>query len=432
MKTSQGEINTQSAIPKNTQEDCAFDGAMTALVPITDAAHLIHGPSGCINNSWRSHSSLPSSSRLYKIRFTTDMDESDIIFGSAKKLYKAILELERRYKPAAVFVYSTCVSALIGDDINGTCKAASEHIGIPVIPVDSPGFVGNKNLGIRIAGEALLEHVIGTAEPDKTTPYDINLIGEYNIAGMILNVIPLLEKLDIRVIAKITGDTSYKEVCQAHRAKLNVMINSKAFLKIAKKMKERFAIPYVEESFYGVEDMNRCLRNIALNLGDTALQERTEKLIAEETTAFNEKLATYRLQLQGKRILLHNTDLHRLIISVAKKLGMEVIPVTTKKMSQEDQTRIRTLLNQDWILLEQDTPRKILQIIEENQADILIANSHHQYTAIRAKIPFLDINQELYHSYAGYAGILQVTQQLYASLYSPVWEQVRKTGPWEV
>ncbi len=124
MKTSPEEINDQSSeqeskvenksgtlpIQPESQEDCAFDGAMITLVPITDAAHLIHGPSGCINKSWGSRGSLSSGSVMHKVRFTTDMEESDIIFGGAKKVQKAILELVRRYKPSAVFVYSTCVS----------------------------------------------------------------------------------------------------------------------------------------------------------------------------------------------------------------------------------------------------------------------------------------------------------------------------------
>lgn len=180
MKTSQGEINDQPIQPKSdhgdksctqliqpeAQEDCAFDGAMLTLIPITDAAHLVHGPSGCIHNSWGSRGSLSSGSMLYKVRFTTDMEESDIIFGGAKKLKRGIQELTRRYKPAAVFVYATCVSALIGDDITGVCKAATEQIGIPIIPINAPGFVGHKNFGSSLAGEALLEYVIGTAEPD--------------------------------------------------------------------------------------------------------------------------------------------------------------------------------------------------------------------------------------------------------------------------
>ncbi len=447
MKTSQGEINdlpieprsenqdkscTQSSNSGDAQSDCAFDGAMIALVPITDAAHLIHGPSGCIGNSWGNRSSFSSGSTLYKIRFTTDTDENDIIFGGAKKLYKGILELVRRYKPAAVFVYSTCVSALIGDDVNGACKAATQVTGIPIIPVDSPGFVGSKNLGIRIAGEALLEYVIGTAEPEQITPYDINLIGEYNIAGALWNILPLLEKLGIRVLAKITGDARYKEICYAHRAKLNVVIASKSLLKMAKKMEERYGIPYIEASFYGIEDINRCLQNIAEKLGNNDLHQRTEKLIAQETAALDEKLTPYRIRLQGKRVVIYTGDVKSwLIISAAKMLGMSVIAISSKKNSREDQARIKSLLGKDSIFLPQDSPREILQVINDHQADILIASDRYQYTALQAKISFLDIRAEVHYPYTGYAGILEVAQELYATFFSPVWKQLHQKAPWE-
>merc|ERR1711908_195817 len=108
----------------------------------------VHGPIACSGNSWNSRGSLSSGSTLYKMGFTTDISENDIIFGGEKKLYKAVVQ---KYK-------------------------------IPVIPVHSPGFVGSKNLRNRLGGEALLQHVIGSKEPKYTTNYDINIVGEYNIA----------------------------------------------------------------------------------------------------------------------------------------------------------------------------------------------------------------------------------------------------------
>lgn len=424
--------STQLPQPGTTQGSCAFDSAMMTLVPITDAAHVVHGPSGCAASIWGSYSSLSSGSMLYKIRFSSDIDENDIIFGGAKKLYKGILELQRRYRPAAVFVYSTCITALIGDDIEGVCKDATEKTGIPTIPVHCPGFIGNQNLGNRVAGEAMLSHVIGTAEPDTTTPYDINLIGEYNIAGAIWNILPLLEKLGIRVLAKITGDAIYKEVCFAHRAKLNVLLSSKALINMAKRMEKQYGIPYIEESMYGIEQINQCLRNIAAKLGNSSLQERTEKLIAEETAAIDEKLAFYITQLQGKRVLLSIGSFKSwLIIFAAKKLGMEVIAISTNNNTEEDRIRVETLLGQDGIILEQNSPQEILQIINVNQADMLIADKHHQDTSLTARIPFLDVNQERNHAYAGYMGILEVARELYAAFYTPVWEQVSQPAPWE-
>jgi nitrogenase molybdenum-cofactor synthesis protein NifE len=419
--------------PGTVQGGCAFDSAMITLVPITDAAHVVHGSSGCAASMWGSLTSLSSDSTLYKTRFTSEIEESDIIFGGAKKLRKGILELQRRYKPAAVFVYSTCITAMIGDDIEGVCRDVAQETGIPAIPVHCPGFIGTQSLGHRVAGEALLEHVIGTAEPDISTPFDINLIGEYNIAGAIWNVLPLLEKLGIRVLAKITGDAHYQEICYAHRAKLNVVLSSKPLTSMAKRMQKKFGISYIEESFYGVEDMNRCLRNIAEKLGNVDLEKRTEKLIAEETAALDEKLAIYRTQLQNKRIVLDIGSFKSwLMIFAAKKLGMEVIPIITNDITEDEQTRIKNLLGQEGIILQQESPEEIQQIINTHQADMLIGDRRYQYCAIAGNISFIDINNERNHPYAGYAGMLEVTKELYAAFSNPVWEQLRQPNPWDV
>ncbi|MBS9389421.1 MAG: nitrogenase iron-molybdenum cofactor biosynthesis protein NifE [Dolichospermum sp. WA123] len=423
---------TQQAQPGAAQGGCAFDGAMIALVPITDAAHLVHGPIACAGNSWGSRGSLSSGPMLYKTGFTTDVGENDVIFGGEKKLYKAILEVNKNYKPAAVFVYATCVTALIGDDIDAVCKVAAEKIGTPVIPVIAPGFIGSKNLGNRFGGESLLEYVVGTAEPEYTTPYDINLIGEYNIAGEMWGVLPLFEKLGIRVLSKITGDARYEEVRYAHRAKLNVMICSRALLNMARKMQERYGIPYIEESFYGIKDINRCLRTVAAKLGDADLQERTEKLIAEETAALDIALAPYRAKLKGKRVVLYTGGVKSWsIISAAKDLGIEVVATSTRKSTEEDKAKIKNLLGNDGIMLEKGNASELLKLIQETNADMLIAGGRNQYTALKARVPFLDINQERHHPYAGYVGMVEMARELTEALYSPVWEQIRKPAPWE-
>jgi nitrogenase molybdenum-cofactor synthesis protein NifE len=331
-----------------------------------------------------------------------------------------------------VFVYSTCVTALIGDDLDAVCQKAAEKTGVPVVPVNSPGFIGSKNLGNRVGGESLLEYVVGTREPEITTPYDINLIGEYNIAGELWGVLPLFKKLGIRVLAQITGDGRYNDIACSHRAKLNVMICSKALINMARKMEERYGIPYIEESFYGVADMNRCLRNIAAKIGDANLQQRVEHLIAEETINLDNALAPHRARLKGKRVVLYTGGVKSWsIISAAKDLGMEVCATSTKKSTEEDKARIKELLGQDGIMMEKGNAQELLRVIAQTKADMLIAGGRNQYTALKAKIPFLDINQERHHPYAGYVGMVEMARELEEALYSPVWAQVRKPAPWE-
>jgi hypothetical protein len=52
------------------------------------------------------------------------------------------------------------------------------------------------------------------------------------------------------------------------------------------------------------------------------------------------------------------------------------------------------------------------------------------YTALKARMPFLDINQEREFGYAGYAGMLELARQLCLTIESPIWPAVRSAPPW--
>ena len=159
--------------------------------------------------------------------------------GGEKRLAATVREVVQRERPQAVFVYATCVTGLIGEDLDKVCGELAAELWLPVIPVHSPGFVGPKNLGNRIAGEALLEHVIGTAEPTVCTPTDIALIGEYNVAGDLDAVEPLLRECGIRVLSHITGNATFAEIRSAHRAKLSAVVCSRALVNVAAGLNKR-------------------------------------------------------------------------------------------------------------------------------------------------------------------------------------------------
>ncbi len=415
---------------------CAFDGAKIALQPITDVAHLVHGPIACEGNSWDNRGSKSSGSRLYRTGFTTDINETDVVFGGEKRLFKAIREIIDKYDPPAVFVYQTCVTALIGDDIEALCKAAKEKFGRPIVPINAPGFVGSKNLGNKLAGEALLEYVIGTEEPEYTTSYDINIIGEYNLSGELWQVKPLLDELGIRILACISGDAKYSEVAASHRARAAMMVCSKAMINIARKMEERYAIPFFEGSFYGISDMSDSLRQIAKLLvqrgADEELVDRTEKLISREEAAAWERMASYKARLAGKKVLLITGGVKSWsVVAALQEAGMEIVGTSVKKSTDEDKERIKEIMGEDAHMFDDMTPREMYAMLKEAQADIMLSGGRSQFIALKAKMPWLDINQERHHAYAGYDGMVALVHEIDKALYNPIWEQVRKPAPWE-
>lgn len=139
----QGCAGKKALAPGAAAGGCAFDGAKIALQPITDAIHLVHGPLACEGNTWDSRNSGSSGSRLYRRGFTTDLGELGIIHGGESRLFQAIRVAAERFQPSAVFVYQTCVTALIGDDVDAVCREASRRFGLPVVPVNAPGFAGS-------------------------------------------------------------------------------------------------------------------------------------------------------------------------------------------------------------------------------------------------------------------------------------------------
>jgi len=416
---------------------CAFDGAKIALQPITDVVHLVHGPLACEGNGWDNRHAASSGPTTYRRGFTTDVSEVDIVMGTGeKRLYRAIKEAISRHQPPAVFVYSTCVTALIGDDIDAVCKHASEKFGTPIIPVNAPGFVGAKNLGNKLAGEALLDHVIGTIEPDVQTPLDVNILGEYNLAGELWQVRPLLESLGIRLHACITGDARYREVASSHRARVNLMVCSTALINLARKMEERWGIPYFECSFYGIEDTSSTLRTTARLLVERGapadLIERTEALIESEEARAWARIKPFQSRLEGKRVLLYTGGVKSWsVVSALQEIGMVVVGTSTRKSTKEDKERIKELMGGDAHMVDSIPPRQMYDQLMRGEADILLSGGRTQFVALKAKVPWLDINQERHHAYGGYDGMVELVRQLDLEINSPVWREVRRPAPWD-
>jgi len=425
---------------EGTERSCAYDGARVVLMPITDAIHLVHGPIACAGNSWDNRGARSSGSQLYRRGFTTEMLENDVIFGGEKKLYQAILDLAGRYPEArAIFVYATCVTAMTGDDVEAVCTAAAVKVAIPVIPVNTPGFIGDKNIGNRLAGEILFKYVVGTAEPPELGEYPINLIGEYNIAGDLWGMLPLFDRLGIQILSCFSGDARFEELRYAHRAKLNIIICSKSLTNLAKKMQKTYGMPYLEESFYGMTDTAKALRDIARELDNVVnglekrvMQERVEKLLAEEEEKCRQRIAPYRARLEGKTAVLFTGGVKTWsMVNSLRELGVEILAAGTQNSTLEDFYRMKGLMHKDAGIIEDTSTAGLLAVMREKMPDLIVAGGKTKFLALKTKTPFLDINHGRSHPYAGYEGMVTFAQQLDMTVNNPIWPALNAPAPWE-
>ena len=423
--------------PGATQGGCCFDGARNALLPIADVAHIVHGPIGCAGSSWDNRGTRSSGADTFRIGMTTDLSDMDVIMGRGeKRLFQSIRQAVETYRPAAVFVYNTCVPALQGDDIAAVAKAAAQRLGVTVVPVDCAGFYGNKNLGNRIAGDVIYGQVIGTAEPaplpeGALASHDVNLIGEWNVGGEFWNVAPLFDELGLRILCTFSGDSRFGEVQTMHRAEANMVVCSKAMIHVARKLEEDYGTLYFEGSFYGGKDTSAAFRAIARLLNDPDLSARTEALIAREEAKVEAALAPLRQRLTGKRVLIFTGGYKSWsVVSAMQDLGMMVVATGTEKSTEEDKARILDLMGPDARMISDNDQTALIRAYHELDAQILVAGDRYIYPTLKSRIPFLDIDHVRAIGYAGYDGMIELGRNMDRAVHSPVWEQVRRPPCW--
>ena len=423
----------KTAAPGSSTGGCALDGAYIVLSPIKDALNIVHAPINCLGNSYNQRTSKAEKGKnYYMYGFTTAINENDLIFGSEEKLRQGIIYTHDRYKPKGIFVYNTCVPALTGEDIEGVSKELSAKLKIPVVPVLSQGFSGNKNLGNKIAGDALFTHIIGKKEPkiDLMGEFNINLIGEYNIKGELFLIKKALKSIGINVLSTITGDSTVEEIMYSHKAELNVVICSKALVYLARKMKEKFGIPYIEESFFVMTSTNKAITDIVNAIGNMELIKKTKDYIKIMTKKTEEKTYEYKKFLTGKKVLLYTGGVKSWsMISALNDLGLKVIATGIKKSTDEDKLRIIKEFdkNGNIIMLDNGNPVNLIKIARENNADIILAGGRNQYTAIKSLIPFLDVNQERLQPYVSYEGIECMAKIIYSEIKSPLFKLLKES-----
>ncbi|GAB6152630.1 nitrogenase iron-molybdenum cofactor biosynthesis protein NifE [Desulfosporosinus burensis] len=420
------------ALPgEGAERSCAYDGARVVLMPITDVAHLVHGPIACAGNSWDNRGARSSGSQLYRRGLTTDIMENDVIYGGEAKLKESILEIAVRHDPKAIFVYATCVSSLIGDDVDKICQETQAELTIPVIAVNCPGFLGDKNIGNRIAGEVLFERVIGTGDgPEEKIPLSINLIGEYNIAGDLWGVIPDLKNLGITLQTAITGDAKFDDLRSAHRASLNVLICSKSLTNLVRKMEIRYGIPFIEGSFYGIQDTSQTLINIAKALNDLDLLERTLVYVRKKEEETRKIIAGYKRLLENKQAILFTGGVKTWsMVSTLAELGINILAGGTQNSTPEDFQRMKELMDPSAQIIEDTSSAGFLKIIAEKKPDLIVAGGKTKYLAHKTRTPFLDINHGRKLPYAGYQGMVTFAETLTRTVLSPVWGLLKEEFP---
>ena len=256
------EANTRTIPGIISQRGCAYAGCKGVVVgPIKDMVHIVHGPIGCSYYAWgtrrnkaRADETTPKESIYSQLCFSTDMQESDIVFGGEKKLAKMIDEVVEMFHPRAISICATCPVGLIGDDIGAVAKAAQERHGVQVLSFNCEGYKGvSQSAGHHIANNNLMQNVIGKGTQRKPGKFVINMLGEYNIGGDSWELERIFKDCGYTVNCVLTGDSSYLDIRNLHMADLNLVQCHRSINYIAEMMQTKYGMPWLKVNFIGID-----------------------------------------------------------------------------------------------------------------------------------------------------------------------------------
>ena len=119
------------------------------------------------------------------------------------------------------------------------------------------------------------------------------------------------------------------------------------------------------------------------------------------------------------------------VVSALQEAGLEVVGTSVKKSTKEDKEKIKEIMGGDAHMIDDMPPRQMYAMLRDAKADIMLSGGRSQFVALKARMPWMDINQERHHAFAGYEGMVTMIAEIDKALFNPVWAQVRAPAPWE-
>ncbi len=273
-----------------TQRGCSYAGCKgVVLGPTRDIVNIVHGPIGCSFYAWMTRRNQTRTESLMDANyipycFSTDMQEENVVFGGEKKLKQAIQEAYDLFHPKSIAIFSTCPVGLIGDDVHAASKEMREKFGdCNVFGFSCEGYRGvSQSAGHHIANNGVFKHMVGRDNTPSEGKFKLNLLGEYNIGGDAFEIERIFEKAGLTLISSFSGNSTVKQLENAHTADLNVIQCHRSINYMGDMMETKYGIPWMKVSFVGAESSAKSLRKIAEYFGDEELKARVEAVIAEE------------------------------------------------------------------------------------------------------------------------------------------------------
>lgn len=295
-----------------------------------------------------------------------------MVFGGLEELKEKILKL-KKYKPAAVFVVTTCPSGIIGEDINVVQNIDMD--GIPVIPINTDGNItGDYLQGIITSYIEIAKSLIKiNIEKEDNT---VNIVAEKPIASSTdknYNIIKnLLNELGIKINCRFLCNSSVKDVKNFLKAEANILAYEDYMGRTIKQFLENeYKADFIKRPFpIGFKQTRNWLAEIADVFNKSV---RINEIIDKYKIYYQEGIKKLKLLLENKKLMIitYNHDIDWLIETIFD-LNMKITKVCILNYSQDN--IFRTDFKGKFKIEENYDPEKRKNDIEKLKPDLVLSN----------------------------------------------------------
>lgn len=305
---------------------CSHLTAVDELSVIKNAVVVDHGPVGCSSGMMRWNVNFRAASILKGLAssdlnvISTNIKESDTVFGAAGKLKDTVRTAYKRHHPDVIFITSTCTSSIIGEDIEGVIDELKDEIPIPI------GYTSCEGIRSKIwaSGFDAEQHTVLTTlvKPPKKKQEDLLTVVDF-LPALKDNVDYFVGKLGLRTFF-LNSYASVEEIAHASEATASIGICSTLATYFNGALELKYGVTYLKTHYpNGMEGFDNWLRDIARHVGK---EEAAERCILEEREKYLPAIEKFRILLKGKKaMILLGPGFAYELIRVCRELDMEVV-----------------------------------------------------------------------------------------------------------
>ncbi|MBO7453665.1 MAG: nitrogen fixation protein NifE [Clostridiales bacterium] len=338
---------------------CQQINSMAALMSLEDSVFISHSPQGCVGCAIMAIDMYRVGQIHRGIRnvknprlIVTNIDQKSVVFGGEAKLREAVTKAVDRYNPKLAFVFTSCASGIIGDDIDAICEnLQSEFPDTLLVPIHCEGFKSKICAsGFDAAFISINKYILKNQKVEKEDGL-INLFAPTTVSyadqkemermlsllGAKVNYIPFFSSLE--KIRKIPAAKASTSICK---------VFADEFMKT---LEEDYDIPYSHTVMpIGIRNTDKWYRGIAKVIGK---EKEVEEIIAREHERIEPLVKKIRDRLQGKRVFIcGGTGRSFAAAALIDDFGMELVGLETPTYDDDAQVDIEYLngIHKDFVV----------------------------------------------------------------------------------